>query len=92
MADPSEVTVSSECKNRQVAYAQTLNNPAAVRYVQRRFRTANEALEQFPRDAFDYVWLIHPEEFTPRLRPGLRLVWSGPNSWLFEVNRQPGST
>lgn len=91
MSDPSEITVSRECKGRLLASAKELKNPESVRYVQRRYRTADEALAQFPRESFDYVWLIRPEGFTLRPRRDLRLVWSGLGTWLYEVKSSPNT-
>jgi hypothetical protein len=36
-------------------------------------------LRNFPRDAFDYLWLIDPPRFDPALLGDARLVWRGPN-------------
>ena len=46
-------------------------------------------LANFPRDAFDYVWLIDPPRFDRRLLAGLTPVWSGPNgSALYRIDRK----
>ena len=39
------------------------------------------ALEHFPRDAFDYVWLIHPPAFDPALIRDLTPIrrWGRPD-------------
>lgn len=85
-SDPSEVTITAQCKYqifRNVAkHARIIS---AARYVERKYRTTDEALQHFPRDAFDYVWLIRPEGYTEPAPADLRPIWSGPNSWLFEV-------
>ena len=49
--------------------------------------TINQALERFPRDAFDYVWLIDPPEYPAELTRGLRPIWRDGDSVLFEVER-----
>jgi hypothetical protein len=47
-------------------------------------------LGQFPRAAFDYLWLIN---FTPERRPahdaGLVPVWQGPRGALYRIRRTP---
>jgi hypothetical protein len=89
MADPSELTTSRECKRRILAnVAKFAGVHAAAQYVERKYRTTDEALQQFPRDAFDYVWLIRPEGYTEQPPVDLRPIWSGPNSWLFQVIHQ----
>ena len=44
------------------------------------------ALTEFPRDAFDYVWLIQPPQFDHRLESGLTPIWRSGPSVLFKVN------
>lgn len=44
------------------------------------------ALTEFPRDAFDYVWLIQPPQFDRRLEKGLTPIWRSGPSVLFKVN------
>jgi hypothetical protein len=87
-ADPSEGTVSPECRTRAL-HRFGRDNPAIRSYVEDTHRTADQALEQFPRSAFDYVWLIRPEGFSAPAPPDMRLIWSGPNSWLFQVIHEP---
>ncbi len=43
------------------------------------------ALEQLPRDAFDYVWLIDPPPYDPRLARGLQPIWRSGTSVLYRV-------
>jgi hypothetical protein len=45
----------------------------------------DHALRRFPRDAFDYLWLIHPPAFDPALVAGMRPVWRGRDSILYQV-------
>ncbi|HEU4704405.1 MAG TPA: hypothetical protein VFS45_01660 [Sphingomicrobium sp.] len=45
----------------------------------------DRALERLPREHFDYVWLIDPPPFDPGLVAGLRPVWRGPGSVLYQV-------
>lgn len=45
-------------------------------------------LANFPRDAFDYVWVIRPPAYDRRLEQGLVPVWRGAKgSALFRVDR-----
>jgi hypothetical protein len=52
-----------------------------------RYLTISEALRDFPRQAFDYVWLIRPPPYDPRLTQGLRPLWRSGTSVLFQVER-----
>jgi len=45
------------------------------------------ALSTFPRDAFDYVWLISPPDYDPRLEQGLTPIWRDGDSALFRVEK-----
>jgi hypothetical protein len=86
MADPSEMTVSAECRSQTIRRFR--NQSAGLReYINDSHRTADQSLRQFPRSAFDYVWLIRPEGFTGDIPGDLRPVWSGSNSRLFKVVR-----
>jgi len=49
------------------------------------WRTMNEALAFFPRDAFDYVWLISPPPYDASLTYGLQPVWRDGSSVLYRV-------
>lgn len=44
------------------------------------------ALAKFPRDAFDYVWLIRPPAYDRRLEQGLVPVWRSGSSALFRID------
>ncbi|HTG37271.1 hypothetical protein [Sphingomonas sp.] len=44
------------------------------------------ALVRFPRDAFDYVWVIQPPAYDRRLEAGLVPVWRSGTSALFRVD------
>lgn len=44
------------------------------------------ALTRFPRDAFDYVWIIRPPAYDPRFEQGLVPVWRDGSSALFRVD------
>jgi len=49
--------------------------------------TMSEALAAFPRDRFDYLWLIDPPPYDPAAVNDLRPVWRGPGSILYQVER-----
>jgi len=54
------------------------------------WRTIGEALDDFPRKAFDYVWLIRPPPYDPRLAQGLQPIWRSGSSVLYRVvDRSP---
>ena len=55
-----------------------------------RWRSLNRALAEFPRAAFDYVWLINPPPFDPRLIAGLTPVWQSGRSALFRIEHGKG--
>jgi hypothetical protein len=44
------------------------------------------ALYKFPRDAFDYVWLIRPPKYDRRLEQGLIPLWRNGRSALFRID------
>ncbi|MBB5712224.1 hypothetical protein [Sphingomonas xinjiangensis] len=46
------------------------------------------ALTRFPRDAFDYVWLVRPPAYDPRFLQGLVPVWRDGTSGLFRVDHR----
>ena len=45
----------------------------------------DRALRSWPRDKFDYIWLIDPPPFDPSIAAGLRPVWRGADSILYQV-------
>ncbi len=49
--------------------------------------TIDQALAEFPRDGYDYVWLIDPPNYDPRLTAGLTAVWRDGTSVLYRVDR-----
>jgi hypothetical protein len=49
------------------------------------YRSLDQSLAGFPRDAFDYVWLIDPPAFDPRNARNLRPIWRSGTSILFKV-------
>jgi hypothetical protein len=50
-----------------------------------RWRRLDESLRLFPRGAFDYLWLINPPAYDPRLTASLQPVWRGGASILFRI-------
>lgn len=51
------------------------------------WRTLDTSLATFPRDAFDYVWIIDPPEYDEALTAGLIQVWRDGRSVLYRVDR-----
>ena len=49
------------------------------------WRTIDLALATFPRDVFDYVWLIDPPPHDARLTRGLQPIWRSGTSVLYRV-------
>jgi hypothetical protein len=49
------------------------------------WRSIDQSLAGFPRDAFDYVWLIQPPPYDPRLTKGLQPIWRSGTSVLYRV-------
>jgi hypothetical protein len=47
--------------------------------------TVERSLSKFPRNAFDYVWLIEPPDASFKVPQDLTEVWRGRNSLLYEV-------
>ena len=53
-------------------------------------RPINRMLQLFPRDAFDYLWLINPPPYDPALVAGMEKVWGLPDgSALYRI--RPGA-
>jgi hypothetical protein len=48
--------------------------------------TIDQSLAKFPRDAFDYLWLIDPPPFDAKLVTDLRPVWRGGDSILYRLH------
>jgi hypothetical protein len=51
------------------------------------WRTLDTSLATFPRDAFDYVWIIDPPDYDASLTAGLMEVWRDGRSVLYRVDR-----
>ena len=49
-------------------------------------RTISESLGALPRNDFDYVWLIDVPPYDPTAVYGLRPVWRGPGSILYQTH------
>jgi hypothetical protein len=45
----------------------------------------DRALRVWPRGKFDYLWLIDPPPYDAKLVAGLRPVWRGPDTVLYQV-------
>lgn len=50
------------------------------------WRPIARSLTKFPRDAYDYVWLIKPPAYDKKLEAGLIPVWRDGTSALFRVD------
>jgi hypothetical protein len=50
-----------------------------------RWPTLDMSLRQFPRSAFDYLWLINPPAWDARLTAGMVPVWTNGRSVLFRI-------
>jgi hypothetical protein len=48
--------------------------------------TIDNALSQIHRDRFDYLWMIEPGVYDPKLVAGMQPVWRGPGSILYRLN------
>jgi hypothetical protein len=78
--DPSKDVFSNECLAKLAAPSPN----SAVK-----LKSAEHGISDFPRQAFDYVWLIRPEDFAAGPRPGLDLIWRGRDSLLYRVRKEP---
>lgn len=56
------------------------------------WRTIDDALRAFPRNGFDYVWLIDPPAHDRRLLRGFVPIWRSGKSVLFRIERQARET
>lgn len=55
-----------------------------------RWLTLDESLRAFPRDKFDFVWLIRPPAYSPEAAAGLQPIWRDGTSVLYRVaDRRP---
>jgi hypothetical protein len=55
-----------------------------------RWRTLDESLRLLPRPAFDYLWLIAPPRYDPRLTAGMEPVWRNGSSMLLRITHPKG--
>jgi hypothetical protein len=51
------------------------------------YRTIDQSLRGFPRQAFDYVWLIRPPPYDAGAAQGLQPIWQSGGSVLYRVLR-----
>lgn len=49
-------------------------------------RTIEQSLSSLPRDDFDYVWTIDVPPYDPKVVEGMRAVWRGPASILYQTH------
>jgi len=50
-------------------------------------RTIDQSLTEVPRDAFDFIWLIDIAPTNPQSVAGMKPVWRGPGSILYQIPR-----
>ena len=79
-SDPSEMVNTEECLKK---IAPKLRKGDFLG------RTTQQALDQFPRAAFDFVWMIRPPDWNYRAPPDLVLVWRNSDSILYRVVHAP---
>jgi hypothetical protein len=48
----------------------------------------DQALANFPRRAFDYLWLINPPEYDERPTRGMTMTWRQVDDVLFRIGEQ----
>lgn len=89
MMDPSELTYTRDCQQRTGKRFLSRGEIALANAVTRNFPTTDRSLDIFPKDAFDYVWLIDAAGYTIKSRPELVLIWAGKGSSLFRIVHQP---
>ena len=78
-ADPSTFVYSRECLLAVQKRYQTSGLPG---------RTIDDALQTFPRVAFDYVWILKPPgPFSPTA--DLSVIWKGKDSILYRIGKLP---
>jgi hypothetical protein len=56
------------------------------RCLDRLHRMIDQSLSALPRDDFDYVWLVDVPPYDPALVAGMRPVWRGPGSILYQTH------
>lgn len=56
------------------------------RCLDRLHRMVDQSLSALPRDDFDYVWLVDVPPYDPALVAGMRPVWRGPGSILYQTH------
>ncbi len=49
-------------------------------------RNIEQSLSSLPRKDFDYVWLIDVPRYDPKVTKGMRVVWRGPGSILYQTH------
>jgi hypothetical protein len=49
-------------------------------------RMIDQSLETLPRNDFDYVWVIDPPPYDPAAAAGMKPVWRGPGSVLYQTH------
>jgi hypothetical protein len=76
-ADPSETVFSKACLKRTAS---------EMKLTHRLGRSLDQEFDDFPRSAFDYVWVIKPVDWDDRPRVGLTKIWATSDSTLYKIN------
>jgi hypothetical protein len=74
--DPSEIVRPATCRRHWSVVDNQLRGDWNIQ----------DALSRFPRDAFDFLWLIEVPPYDSERVEGMVLVWSGAGSSLYRVN------
>jgi hypothetical protein len=93
--DPSQFVYSKKCVNR--TQLELKQGKLKLKSNETSVRSIDDALAEFPRTAFDYVWLISvPDLAVGSNLQGLDLVWRSEDSALYRIRNKkfslrPGS-
>lgn len=87
--DPSEVAYSRKCLART---RRSKQDSAYLRAKGVTNHTADQALREFPRQAFDYVWVLRAPNFDLAApRAGLVPIWRSGDAVLYHIERSVNS-
>jgi hypothetical protein len=89
--DPSEHVFSLKCLDRTLT---SMKREREIHRLQGKIdkapmplgRSADRAILEFPRWAFDYVWVLKAPDFDMKARPGLAPIWRSTDSILYRVD------
>ena len=94
--DPSQIVLSRECLARRFNDIRNdLSKPKWEKVFRPEIpppgRSADGVLRDFPRDAFDYVWVVKAPDFDMQARPGLTPIWRSADSVLYRIDHDVNS-